>query len=123
MNNLNSVLLEGNLVKVPELSRTSSGTPVCRLTIATNRYYKINDDYQQEVSFFEITTWNKLAQTCSEYLTKGRGIRVIGRLKQERWKSADGKSHSRIIVADDHIEFRPQYNRSEDNKKELEVSS
>jgi len=118
MNNLNSVLLEGNLVKDPELSGTSSGTTVCKFTIASNRYYKVNNEYQQDVSYFNIVAWNKLAQTCLEYLTKGRGIRVIGRLKHENWKSDDGKSNSRIIVVADHIEFRPQYNRSEDKKKE-----
>ena len=120
MNNLNSILLEGNLVRDPELSHTPKGTPVCNFSIASNRFYKIEDEYQKEVSFFNVTTWAKLAVACSDYLQKGRGVRVIGRLKQERWKGEDGKGRSRIHIVADHVEFRPKFNKKEENAENQE---
>ena len=50
MNNLNSVLIEGNLTRDPELACTPKGTAVCRFSIATNRFYKQEEEYQKEVS-------------------------------------------------------------------------
>lgn len=56
MNNLNSILLEGNLVRDPELSYTPKGVAVCKFSVASNRFYKQDEEFQQEVSFFDVTT-------------------------------------------------------------------
>jgi single-strand DNA-binding protein len=108
MNNLNSILIEGNLVKDPELSYTSKGTAVCKFSVACNRSYKQDDEFQKEVSFFDVSTWTRLAEVCGEYLKKGRGVRVVGRLKQDRWTDPDGKPHSRVEIVAEHVEFKPQ---------------
>jgi len=108
MNNLNSILIEGNLVKDPELSYTSKGTAVCKFSVACNRAWKQDDQLQKEVSFFDVSTWTRLAEVCGEYLKKGRGVRVVGRLKQDRWTDADGKPHSRVSIVAEHVEFKPQ---------------
>ncbi len=125
MNNLNSVIVEGNLTRDPEEVSTPKGTPVCKFTIATNRYYKNGEQQQQqEVSFFAVETWAKLASSCSTYLEKGRGVRVVGRLKQERWTGTDEKKHERIVVVAEHVEFKPQGNKAHpaSNKKDDTVS-
>ena len=96
VNNLNSLLIEGNLVQDPELSYTPKGTALCKFTVASNRFFKQDQETQKEVSFFDVTTWARLAEVCGEYLKKGRGVRVVGRLKQDRWTDPDGKPHSRI---------------------------
>ena len=90
MNNLNSILIEGNLVKDPVLRSTPNGTPVCLFSVATNRFFKQNDELQKEVSYFDIESWAATAQTCGSTLTKGRGVRVVGRLKQDRWNDENG---------------------------------
>ena len=108
MNNLNSVLIEGNLVRDPELSYTPKGTPVCKFAVATNRFFKQDDEYQREVSYFDITTWSRLAEVCGEYLTKGRGVRVVGRLKQDRWEDTEGNTRTKIQIIAEHVEFKPQ---------------
>ncbi|NQT57471.1 MAG: single-stranded DNA-binding protein [Bacteroidetes bacterium] len=122
MNNLNSVIIEGNLTRDPEEVSTPKGTPLCKFTIATNRYYKNGEQQQQqEVSFFAVETWAKLASSCSSYLEKGRGVRVVGRLKQERWTGTDDKRHERIVVVAEHVEFKSQANKtylSSDQKDE-----
>lgn len=108
MNNLNSVLLEGNLTRDPELRYTAKGTAVCRFSIACNRSYKQEDQRQEEVSYFDVTMWSRLAEICAEYLVKGRGVRVVGRLKQDRWEDDSGNRRSRVEVIAEHVEFKPQ---------------
>jgi single-strand DNA-binding protein len=115
MNNLNSILLEGNLVRDPELRYTPKGVPVCSFSVACNRYFKQEEELQEEVSYFDVTTWNRLAEVCNEYLRKGRGVRVVGRLKQDRWEDTEGKTRSKVHIVAEHVEFKPKINgRQED---------
>jgi len=108
MNNLNSILLEGNLVRDPEISYTPKGAPVCNFTVACNRYYKQGEELEEEVSYFDVTVWNRLAEVCKEYLAKGRGVRVVGRLKQDRWEDPEGKTRSKVHIVAEHVEFKPR---------------
>jgi single-strand DNA-binding protein len=111
MNNLNSILIEGNLVRDPELRTTPKGTPVCTFSLASNRFLKQDSGYEKEVSFFDVETWTRLAETCSSRGKKGRGVRVVGRLKQKRWTDPEGKPHSRVAIIAEHVEFRPEFRK------------
>jgi len=111
MNNLNSILIEGNLVKDPMLRSTPKGTPVCTLRLASNRYYKQDTGFEREVSFFDVETWARLAEACYSKGKKGRGVRVVGRLKQDRWNGPDGKPQSKISIVAEHVEFRPEFKK------------
>jgi single-strand DNA-binding protein len=113
MNNLNSILIEGNIVRDPELRSTAKGTSVCTFSIASNRYFKQNDGFEKEVSFFNVETWAKLAEASYQQGKKGRGVRVVGRLKQERWKDKGDKPQSRILIVAEHVEFRPEFQKNE----------
>ena len=111
MNNLNSVLIEGNLCRDPELRYTPKGTPTCTLVLASNRSYRDPErqgERHEEVSFIETTTWGKLATVCHEHLAKGRGIRVVGRLKQERWEDAEGNARAKVVIVAEQVEFQPK---------------
>ena len=89
--------------------------------MASNRFYKQDKEIQKEVSFFDISCWTRLAEVCGEYLKKGRGVRVVGRLKQDRWTDPDGKPHSRILIVAEHVEFKPQFKKQDgDDAKEGE---
>ena len=109
MNNLNSILLEGNLVADPELRYTPKGAAVCSFRVASNRFYKQEEELQKEVSYFNVTTWNRQAEVCNEYLSKGRGVRVVGRLKQDRWEDVEGKTRSKVHIVAEHVEFKPKF--------------
>ena len=113
MNNLNSILIEGNLVRDPLLRSTSKGTQVCTMSLASNRYFKQETGFEKEVSFFDVETWARLAEACYAKGRKGRGIRVVGRLKQDRWNDPDGKPRSRITIVAEHVEFRPEFKKGE----------
>ena len=124
MNNLNSILIEGNLVKEPISRTTTKGTASCTFTIASNRFYKQESGYGKEVSFFDVETWAKLAEACQARGNKGRGVRVVGRLKQDRWSDTDGKVRSKVVIVAEHVEFRSEYKKEKEEQKEpaLEVT-
>ncbi|SRR6056297_1617060 len=111
MNSLNSIIVEGNLTRDPEYRLTPKGKPVCTLSVASNRYYKKDEENKKETSFFNVETWAKLADNCNQYLNKGRGVRVVGRLKQDRWTSPEGQNRERIKIVAEHIDFKPQFKK------------
>ena len=121
MNNLNSILIEGNLVRDPLYRTTPKGTPVCTFSLASNRFFKQDTGLEKEVGFFDVETWAKLADTCQHMGHKGRGVRVVGRLKQERWNDAEGKPRSRVTIVAEHVEFRPDFKREENTAKEAQA--
>ena len=108
MNNLTASSLEGNLCRDPELRYTPKGTAVTTLVLSSVRTYKVEGERHEEVSFIEATTFGKLATVCAEHLAKGRGVRVVGRLKQERWEDADGNARSKVVIICEHCEFQPR---------------
>ena len=107
MNSLNSILLEGNLVRDPESKTLPTGSQVCNFTVASDRFYRQEDNLEKEVSYFDVEAWSKLGLACSQNLKKGRGVRVVGRLKQDRWTDGEGKSKSRLMIVAEHVEFKP----------------
>ena len=122
MNNLNSILIEGNLVRDAEIKSTPKGTSVCTFPIATNRFYKQENGMEKEVSFFNVETWSKLAESVSNLGRKGRGVRVVGRLKQERWQGKEGKAMSKVVIVAEHVEFRPEFKKNSTAEEETKIA-
>lgn len=108
MNSLNSILVEGNVVKDPSTKTLPSGNQVCDFTLATNRFYKSGEEnFEKEVSYFDIEAWSRLGTACAQNLKKGRGVRVVGRLKQDRWTDPEGKQRAKVKIVAEHVEFKP----------------
>ncbi len=116
LSNLNSIILEGNLVRDPVIKAIPSGHNLCSFSVASNRFYKQNEETEKEVSYFDIETWSRLAQTCGEILKKGRGVRIVGRLKQDRWVDSTGKNQTKIKIVAEHVEFKPQTRKEPDTE-------
>jgi single-strand DNA-binding protein len=108
MNNLNSILLEGYLVKDPFFKTTPKGIHLCTFTIESTRYLRRDSELEKEVSYFDIETWEKSAENCYRQGKKGRGVRVVGRLRQDCWVGSDGKPRSCVVIVAEHVEFRPE---------------
>lgn len=107
MNNLNQVLVEGNLTQDPVLKAIGEGgKQVCTFSIGVDRTYRnAKRELVDEVTFVDVEAWGNLGANCGKYLTKGRGVRIVGHLKQNVWKDKDQKTRSRLFLAADHVEF------------------
>lgn len=100
---LNRVQLIGNLTRDPELRYTPSGAAVCSFSIATNRAWTTDSgEKKEDAEFHRIVSWNKLAEICSQFLTKGRKVFVEGRLSTRSWTAQDGtqKQTTEVIISD-----------------------
>ncbi len=98
---LNRVVLIGRLTRDPEIKYTPSGAAVASFTIAVDRKFK-NAKGEKEADFIRIVVWRKLAEICSEQLSKGRLIAVDGRLQVRSYDGQDGqrKSISEVVAED-----------------------
>jgi single-strand DNA-binding protein len=102
---LNKVQLIGNLTRDPELRYTPTGAAVCTIGLATNRSWVMESGEKKEESeFHRVVAWNKLAELCSQLLTKGRKIYVEGRLRTNQWQGQDGtQRYTTEVVIEDMI--------------------
>ena len=108
MATFNKVILIGNLTKDPELKYTSSGMATAKFSLAINHKTGKCDNKKEEVDFFDIETWDKLAELASEYLSKGSAVLIEGRLKQDRWQDDNGNQRSRVKIVAQALQFMPK---------------
>ena len=109
MNDLNHVVLIGRLTQDLGADERSfgyvgNGQARASFSIAVNHTKKNGDEWVDEVDFFQITVWGKLAENLKPYLTKGKQICVEGHLKQDRWEK-DGQKQSRVSIVADNIQL------------------
>jgi len=104
----NKVILMGNLTKNPELRYTPNGTPVTNFGLAVNRRFRQAEELKEEVCFIDIVVFGKQAEHCGQYLSKGNGVVVDGRLQQRRWETEDGQKRSKHEVVAQTITFLPK---------------
>ena len=97
---LNKVMLIGNVGRDPEMRYTASGEPVTTFSVAVSRRWKdrTSNEPREETEWFSIVTWRQLAETCNQYVTKGRKVYVEGRLQTRSWEGQDGQKHYRTEV-------------------------
>jgi len=138
MNNLNSVLIEG-VVNEDSILKTmpKTGKPCCIFSVASKRYYRKDGKvthngvryeaenpngepselkeagFIEEINHIGIEVWGELAEKVYDKARKGRGVRVVGRLKEYRWQNPRGESCSKVVVDAEHAEFRPEFKREE----------
>ena len=105
--NLNKVLLMGNLTRDPELRYTTNGSAVTDLGIAVNRSYTTKEgERREEVTFVDVTVWNRTAENCAQYLKKGRPVLIEGFLKLDTWDDkTSGEKRSKLKVEADNVQF------------------
>jgi len=104
----NRVILVGNLTRDPEMRYTPQGTSVCTFGIAVNRRYKQGEEMKEETTFVNVVVFGKQADTCAQYLNKGRLVLVEGRLQERRWETEDGQQRSRHEVVAQTVRFLPK---------------
>ena len=106
MANLNKVFLIGNLTRDPELRYTPQGTAVVNLRLATNRRFKDKTGQQkEETCFITVVVWSRQAETCNQYLRKGRPVFVEGRLQSRSFDDSTGQKRYVIEVRAERVQF------------------
>lgn len=98
MNCLNSLILGGTVASVME-----DGV----FLLSTSRYYKDGEELKEEKSVFSVAVYGKLAEFSKDKLILNRGVRIVGRLKQDKWTDSEGNEFSKVIVVAEHIEYKP----------------
>jgi single-strand DNA-binding protein len=97
---LNKVLLIGRLGRDPEIKYTPNGAPVAKFSIATEENFKDKSgEKQKRVEWHQVVAWNKLAEICGEYLTKGSQVYIEGKIQSHEWEKDGEKKRSFEIVA------------------------
>lgn len=97
---MNKIVIIGNLTGAPELRVTQSGVSVCQFTVAVNGRRK-----EDGATFFRVTAWRALGETCHKYLDKGRKVMVCGAVSASAYTGRDGKPRASIDVTAEDVEF------------------
>ena len=106
MASYNKVMLMGNLTRDPEVRYTPKGTAVTDLGLAVNRKFRVDDEMREEVMFVDITFWGRQAEVIQQYLKKGGGIFVEGRLQMDSWDDRQtGKKRYQLKVIGENFQF------------------
>jgi len=110
------VTLIGNLTREPELRFTQGGKEVCSFGMAVNRRYQVNGEWQEKVSFFNVTVWDTAGENCAASLAKGMRVIVTGRLEQNDWEDKEGNKRSSVEVVADEVGPSLRWARAEVEK-------
>jgi single-strand DNA-binding protein len=99
---VNRVLLTGRLTRDPEMRSLASGKAVTQFSVATNEYI---GQGKEKAEYHNIVTWDRLAQTCGEFLGKGQQVAIEGRIQTRSWDDDTGKRHWKTEVVANHVEM------------------
>lgn len=98
-----TVTLVGNLTRDPELRFTQGGRAIATLGMAVSRRYQVNNEWQEQTSFFNVVAWGQLGENAASTLQKGTRVLVTGRLEQRSYETQDGEKRSVVEVVADEI--------------------
>src|SRR5213078_2762818 len=104
--NINRVVLVGNLTRDPELRHTPGGTPVCNLGVAVNgRRRDESGQWVDKPNYFRISVFGNQAESCAQYLSKGRPVAIDGRLDWRQWEAQDGSKREAVEIVAESVQF------------------
>jgi single-strand DNA-binding protein len=104
--NINRVVLVGNLTRDPEIRQTPSGTSVCSLRIAVNsRRRDESGQWTDKPNYFSISVFGNQAESCAQYLSKGRPVAIDGRLDWREWQTQDGQKREAVEIVAESVQF------------------
>lgn len=108
---MNKIIIIGNVCHDPECRTTPSGKTVCSFDVAV--YRRVNGENKPD--YIRVNAWNRLAETCAEYITKGKKVAVTGKASASAWLGRDEAAHARIEVLAQDVEFLSPREQGEGN--------
>lgn len=123
MTDINKVILVGRLTKdIGDLRYTHEQMAIGEISIAVNRSRKVNDQWQDESSFFNCTIFGKAAENLKQYLKKGQQVAIEGSLKQERWEK-DGQKFSKVSIQVSNVQLLGSGKKENNTEQKPEVEN
>ncbi len=118
---MNKIILIGRLTKDPELTTTTSGVSVCRMSLAVPRRFT-NSEGERETDFFNIVVWRALGETCHKFLKKGSQTAIIGNVQNRSYDAPDGTKRYVTEVVAEEVEFLGSRNSDNNEMKKEDAS-
>lgn len=113
MADINHVVLVGRLTRDAELKHINTGTAISKFSIAVNKKRKSGDEWIEEVSYFDIVLWGKVAEALNPYLKKGKQVGIGGELRQNRWEK-DEQKRSRVEITAHTVQLLGEKKKDEE---------
>ena len=121
---MNKILVIGNLGSDPEMRYTPNGNAVTSFSVATNRRYKTSDgETREETEWFRVNAWNRLGETCNQYLQRGSKVYVEGTLTSGAYLSNDGDPRASLDIRATEVRFLDSRNSGPSNSMNETYSS
>jgi single-strand DNA-binding protein len=106
MASLNKIMLIGNVGSDPEMRYTPNGKAVTSFRMATNRRYTTSSgESKEETEWFRVNVWGRQAESCNQFLSKGKRVYVEGRLRSQNWEGQDGQMRTSLEVSANRVIF------------------
>jgi single-strand DNA-binding protein len=106
MASLNKIMLIGNVGSDPEMRYTPNGKAVTSFRMATNyRYVGPDGERREETEWFRVSVWGRQAESCNQFLSKGKRVYVEGRLHSRNWEGQDGQMRTSLEVSANRVIF------------------
>ena len=107
----NKMTLIGNVGSDPEMRYTPNGNPVTSFSVATNRRYTTSEGEQrEETEWFRVSAWNRLSETCNQYVVKGMRVYVEGSFSSREWTDQEGQTRTSLEINCNEIRFLSRNN-------------
>ena len=122
MSGVNQITIVGNVGSNPELNYSQSNVPFCRFSVAVNEQWKTDGEKREKVTWFPVVTFNALAETCANYIDRGRLVAVQGRVQTREYEDRAGTKHQVMQVLAEKVTFLGAAKREERDERRASVS-
>jgi single-strand DNA-binding protein len=122
MSGVNQITIVGNVGSAPELSYGQNNVPFCRFSVAVNEQWKTDGEKKERVTWFPVVTFNGLAETCANYIDRGRLVAVQGRVQNRDYEDRGGTRHEVMQVIAEKVIFLGSGKREERDDRQPSAS-
>ena len=121
---MHKILVIGNVGNDPEMRYTPNGSAVTSFSVATNRRYTTSaGEQKEETEWFRVSAWNKLAETCNQYVVKGMKVYVEGRVSSSAWTDQEGQARSSLEINCTEVQFLTRVNTDQSDNENFQSSN
>jgi single-strand DNA-binding protein len=117
-------MIIGNVGRDPEMRYTPDGKPQVKFSVAVSRVWTNQEgERKEETEWFNVVAWDKLAEICGNYITKGQKVYVEGRLQTRTWEGQDGQKHKTIDLVARDVVFMSQRAKTAAPEEDLALAT